>query len=164
MKIKELVKNTQLNDLPLLVNKVVSGTTNQGSPYLSILFADNTATLSAKVWDAKANDVETCQSGTIVLVSGVVNLYQNALQLKVTNLKKTDQSLYDLSEFMMAAPLSIQQLQKAIEKAISDIENPIIKSVVGGMLDRYSDRFYKYPAATKNHHEFYSGIAMHVKA
>lgn len=163
MKIRDLEKNSQLSDMPLLVNKVVTGTTNQGSPYLSVTFADDSGLLNGKVWSSTTEDTRVCKLGSVVLVSGMVNLYQNSLQLKVTGLKEVEQSKFDMNDFVIAAPMSAQDLQMAIEKVIMSIKNNNIQLIINGMLDRYKESFYKFPAASKNHHEFYSGLAMHVK-
>lgn len=163
-KINDLQKNEQIADLPAMVNSVVSGTTSNGSPYLTVSFNDNSGSIDAKVWSVTERDIQVCKVGKIVLVSGAINLYQNNLQLKVTKLESVDNSQFNISDFVLSAPVSISDLDKSIRDTLAKMENINIRRIVAGMLNRYSKDFFEYPAASKNHHEFFSGLAMHVKS
>ncbi len=42
------------------------------------------------------------------------------------------------------------------------MKNPNIQRITRHLMKKYLDRFLEYPAATKNHHEFVSGLGYHV--
>lgn len=159
MKIKDFEKGTQINT-PLLINNVVRGVTQNGAPYLSIMFQDNTGQIEAKWWDVSEEIATSIVSGKIGLVKADVLLYRQALQLRVHSIDFTEK--YDLSEFVVASEHSTEFLQQEISNFVNMIENPIYKEVVEACFERLGEDFYLYPAATRNHHDFVGGLATHV--
>ena len=146
----------------MLVVKSVTGMTNTGAPYMSLLLQDNSGTIDAKIWDVKADTAKLCKTGGVLMIKGQVNLYQNNLQLKVIELAEVDQSTIDIKEFLIAAPVETAELEKGIEKAVSLIKNEILSDVVTAMLEKYKKELYEYPAASRNHHDFVGGLAFHI--
>lgn len=63
--------------------------------------------------------------------------------------------------FYEYAPISLTDLKKGIEKYLNRLENPVIKAITLDIFKRYGNDFYLYPAATKFHHAYISGLAYH---
>lgn len=63
--------------------------------------------------------------------------------------------------FYEYAPISLVELKKGIEGYLNRLENPVIKAITFDIFARYSNDFYLYPAATKFHHAYISGLAYH---
>ncbi|QWB99671.1 HD domain-containing protein [Mycoplasmatota bacterium] len=59
------------------------------------------------------------------------------------------------------APIKITEIKKDIDKIVDDIENPIIKAITNKIYIKYKNDFYLYPAASKFHHAYISGLAYH---
>jgi 3'-5' exoribonuclease len=59
------------------------------------------------------------------------------------------------------APVSLVSLKEGIESRLALLENPVIKAITLDIFSRYGDDFYLYPAATKFHHAYISGLAYH---
>lgn len=66
-----------------------------------------------------------------------------------------------LKFFYHYAPVNIEDLKKDIELIISTLSNPVLKSITETIYNRYKEDFYLYPAATKFHHAYISGLAYH---
>jgi len=66
-----------------------------------------------------------------------------------------------LKFFYHYAPIETEIIKKDIEAKIQALKNPIIKSITETIYNRYKDDFYLYPAATKFHHAYISGLAYH---
>ena len=66
-----------------------------------------------------------------------------------------------LKFFYHYAPVNTEELRKDIEITISNLENKVIKDITETIYNRYKDDFYLYPAATKFHHAYISGLAYH---
>ncbi len=47
------LENGMKVDIPLLITNVARGVTQNGAPYLSITFQDDTGTIEGKWWDVK---------------------------------------------------------------------------------------------------------------
>ncbi|MDD3122702.1 MAG: HD domain-containing protein [Candidatus Izemoplasmatales bacterium] len=72
----------------------------------------------------------------------------------------------DLKEKLMRsfynyAPLSLSSIRQGVEEKLNTISNPIIKAITDTIYDKYQQDFYLYPAATKFHHAYISGLSYH---
>ncbi|MDD7735401.1 MAG: HD domain-containing protein [Bacillales bacterium] len=161
---EKLVKEFKEGDrieTTLLITNVSKGVSNAGIPYLSISFQDNSGTIEGKKWDANELDIAICEVGKIVDVSFDVIDYRNALQLKVISVKEIDQSKVDVNRFALPCPVKQEELVKKLNGYISSLKNEDCKKIVNLIINKYYSKFITYPAATKNHHEFASGLLYH---
>lgn len=158
--IKEYVEGDRL-ETSLLITNVVKGVSNAGSPYLSISFQDNSGTIEGKKWDASDIDSVVCEIGKVVKVNCDVIDYRNSLQLKVASISEIDQSTVDINKFALPCPVNPSELVKKLNSYISSIKNNDCKLIVNHIINKYYAKFITYPAATRNHHEFASGLLYH---
>ncbi len=161
MRISEFQKNERI-DTNLLVSQVLNGMASSGAPYLTITFKDNTGTIDGKLWDVKPSQLEIFKSGQIVRVVAEVIDYRNKLQLKVLNGEAVDQNSVDIGEFIPRGDVPLEQLRKTIEDAIDGIDDFDIKAIVSAIYRKYNREIFSSPAAARNHHEYYGGLATHV--
>lgn len=66
-----------------------------------------------------------------------------------------------LKFFYHYAPIRVEEISKDIDEIISKIENKVIKGITETIYNKYRDDFYLYPAATRFHHAYISGLAYH---
>lgn len=66
-----------------------------------------------------------------------------------------------LKLFYHYAPVDTSLIRKDIEEMISNLKNPVIKEITEDIYDKFRIDFYLYPAATKFHHAYISGLAYH---
>lgn len=161
MKIKEYKTGTKISS-NLLVSKVSKGVASNGAPYLSVSLQDNTGTIEAKLWNVSEDQERITQVGMILGVSADVLTYRTNLQLKVHDVTLLDQAQLDLNEFVVTSQYDVPFLKSKIHSYLEMIENPVIKLLVEKNLEAVGEQFYQYPAATRNHHDFVSGLAVHV--
>jgi len=161
MKIIDFKANEKINQ-PLLVGAVVNGSTNAGVPYLSITFKDASGSIEGKLWDVKPEQANIVKVGTVVEVLADIISYKGINQIKVLSVNEIDQASVNMMDFVQVAPVSKDELINYINKNIENIQANDIKAIVRNIYDKYGERIFVSPAATKNHHEFYSGLAMHI--
>jgi 3'-5' exoribonuclease len=159
--IKEF-KDKEKHEQPLLVSNILQGVTTKGSPYLSITFQDKSGQIEGKLWDVKPEQLQIIKQGIIVLVSFEVLNYREQLQLKIFDVKPLDQKSVSIDDFLPESDVSSDELKLSIEGFISQLKNPVYKSLVSAIVTEVGYDFYEYPAASKNHHEFKGGLASHV--
>ncbi len=58
-------------------------------------------------------------------------------------------------------PLSLDEMVSTIYSYIEKIENNVLHDITKNLIDRYKDKFFVYPAATKLHHAYIGGLAYH---
>jgi 3'-5' exoribonuclease len=150
-------------DLFMLIKQMTKGTTNTGKPFLTLILQDKSGDIEAKLWDASEQDEMNFQPETIVKVSGDVQSYRGKNQLRIRQIKPSSSADgFELSDFLQTAPLSIDEMTSKITQYIFEMKNPNIQRITRHLLKKYQKPFLEYPAATKNHHEFVSGLAYHV--
>lgn len=137
------------------------GVTAKGAPYLSFVLQDKSGTMDAKYWNVPQEVLELYQPGMIVDASGDVLSHNHQLQFRIKQLTIVEETV-EARSFAQEGPLSAQTLQEQVEACLGRIANPTLKLLVDAVYERYQSRFYEYPAATKNHHDFVGGLATHV--
>ncbi|HOO43984.1 MAG TPA: HD domain-containing protein [Bacillota bacterium] len=66
-----------------------------------------------------------------------------------------------LKFFYHYAPIEIEVIKRDIEAKIKGLKNVVLKGITQTIYERYKEEFYLYPAATKFHHAYISGLAYH---
>ena len=66
-----------------------------------------------------------------------------------------------MRSFYQYAPINLKQTRQKIEAILNQIENKVIKDITWNIYEKYQNDFYLYPAATKFHHAYISGLAYH---
>lgn len=79
-------------------------------------------------------------------------------QIRVAN----ENEVTDISDFVEKAPVKKEDMVEKITQYIFEMRNPNIQRLTRHLLNKHQNEFLDYPAATKNHHEFVSGLAYHV--
>ena len=147
--------------LELLVNNVSKGVSNAGAPYVSITLQDKTGVIEAKKWDVSEEEIKICQIGTVVSVTGDIIEYRGTLQMKVLSLASIKQSKVDYTRFCIPSPIPQQDLINKLNSYINSIKNESAQKIVKYIINNHYNEFISYPAASRNHHEFASGLLYH---
>lgn len=136
---------------------------SNGKPFLTLIFQDKSGEIEAKLWDATDADEQIYQPETIVKINGDIQNYRGRMQLRIRQIKLVSQEeSVRLSDFIETAPLESEEMQAKINQYIFDMKNPNIQRITRHLVKKHQKAFFEYPAATKNHHEFVSGLAYHV--
>ncbi len=159
--VEELRENDTVNGFYLAKLKRL-GTTRKGDPFLTLVLADRTGEVEAKVWeDAEAVNAGFAE-GDVVEVEGRAGSYRNVLQLTLTSVRKVA-VVKDPSIFLETSPLDEREMMAALRKLLGRIEDRHLKELTGRFL---SDRqfiadFRKAPAAKNFHHGYLGGLLEH---
>lgn len=147
----------------LLIKSATKGVTQAGNPYLTLILQDKTGEIEAKFWDATKEDEERYVSGEIVKVAGEITSYRGKNQLKIVNIRlAAPEDGIGVHDLLESAPLSSEEMVEKITQYVFEMRNPNLQRITRYLLRKHQDAFFKYPAATKNHHEYISGLAYHV--
>ena len=158
--INEFKEGERINS-ELLVTNVSKGVSNAGAPYISLTLQDKSGTIEAKKWDVNETEIAICQVGTVISVLADVIEYRNTLQLKVFAIAPLDQDKVDYKRYCIPSPVPQEELLRKLKSYISSIKNDDASRIVNYIVDNHYNEFISYPAATRNHHEFASGLLFH---
>ncbi|MBA1434584.1 3'-5' exoribonuclease YhaM family protein [Bombilactobacillus bombi] len=148
-------------ELPVLIKQVDVRTARNGKQFLALNFADDTAELPGKFWDASPQDIQDFTAGQVVLLNGKCELYNGALQIKIISMKIAEAHTYSQNQFIRRAPLTKQQLQDQLNELLFQITQPQWNRIVRYLLKQHQEAFFEYPAAKSNHHDYLGGLAFH---
>jgi 3'-5' exoribonuclease len=147
----------------LLIKSATRGTASNGKPFLTIILQDKTGEIDAKLWGSSPQDEREYVAGSIVLVEGDINHFRGRNQLKIRNIRlKAENETIRKSDLVMAAPLSVSELEEKVTQYLFEIKNPTIQRLTRALLKKHQKEFFEYPAAMSIHHNFLSGLAFHV--
>ncbi|PIC98094.1 MULTISPECIES: 3'-5' exoribonuclease YhaM [unclassified Sporosarcina] len=150
-------------DMYLLIKQATKGVTQQGSPFMTLILQDKSGDLEAKLWDAGEEQAQMYQGATIVKVGGEVHEYRgkNQLRLKAIRPVKEDEGV-TIADLVPSAEKSKEVLLDELMQYFFEMKNPQIQRVTRHLLKKHQQDFVLYPAATRNHHDYVSGLLDHV--
>ncbi|MCM3674987.1 MULTISPECIES: 3'-5' exoribonuclease YhaM [Peribacillus] len=150
-------------DIYMYIKTSTKAVASNGKPFLTLILCDKTGEIEAKLWDVSETDEKTYSAEATVKVQGEVQNYRGRSQLKIRNIRITsDADGVTKADLIQTAPLSQEEMMETITQFIFEMRNPNIQRVTRHLIKKYQNEFLTFPAATKNHHEYLSGLAYHV--
>ncbi|PPA72415.1 3'-5' exoribonuclease YhaM [Jeotgalibacillus proteolyticus] len=147
----------------LLIKQSTKGVTTTGKPFLTLIFQDRSGDIEAKLWDAGDEDEKKYQAQSIVKVAGEIHNYRGKNQLRLRQIRPaTPADGVSIGEFLETAPVPKEEMMDQLTQYIFEMKNPTIQRLTRHLVKKHQKEFLEFPAATKNHHEFVSGLAFHV--
>ena len=145
----------------LLIANVSKGVSNSGAPYVSLTLQDRTGTIEAKKWDVNEEEIKVCETGKVIAITADVIEYRGTLQLKILALNSVPQESVDYERYCIPSPTPRDELERKLKGYIASIKNEDANRIVNAIVENHYNEFVSYPAATRNHHEFASGLLYH---
>ncbi|WP_409342818.1 3'-5' exoribonuclease YhaM family protein [Paenibacillus sp. MBLB4367] len=162
--IKQLQQDDEFVGFYILKELAVKQTNNTPpKDYFDIVLGDTSGQISAKYWDASATDKETFFPLDLVKVQGIVQLYREKLQVKITRIRKaTDADGVSVTDFVRSAPVQPIDLVYTIKQAMESIADQEIKQIVAFCVAKVDEKLMHVPAAKTHHHAYFAGLAYHI--
>lgn len=150
-------------DLFLFIKQSTKGVTQQGSPFMSLVLQDKSGDLEAKLWDTGEEQERLYAAAEIVLVGGEVHEYRGKNQLRIKSIRpaKEDEGI-TMSDLVPSAEKSKEELMDELMQFFFEMKNPQIQRITRHLIKKHQEAFMMYPAATRNHHDYVSGLLDHV--
>jgi 3'-5' exoribonuclease len=136
---------------------------HSGKTYFSLQLSDRTGTIDAKVWDM-TNEVQAFEEGEFIKIDGAVLTYQNALQIKIARIRRSDAGEYEPADYIRRTDKDINALYSQILGYIDSISDPFIKKLMDNILVsnvEVSTAFKLHSAAKSLHHNYMGGLLEH---
>lgn len=150
-------------DLFLLIKQSVKGITQQGSPFMTLILQDKSGDIEAKLWDTGEEQEKMYAAATIVKVGGEIHEYRGKNQLRIKSIRPAkEEEGISLSDLVPSAAKSKEVLFEELLQFFFEMKNPHIQRITRHILKKHQTDIMVYPAATKNHHDYVSGLLDHV--
>lgn len=147
----------------LLIKSVSRSVASNGKPYLTLNLQDLSGEIEAKLWDVSREDEELYQPDLIVLVEGDITSYRGRSQLRLRQIRLAIESdPITKADLVPVAPVPVMEMMDKLTQYMFKMQNSVLQRLTRALVKKHQTAFFDYPAATKNHHEYMSGLAFHV--
>ncbi len=153
-----------------LVKRKAQRSTRTGDPYLEILLADRTGTLSARAWaEATQRYATQFDEGEFVFVEGRSETYRGNLQLIVESIRRLTPAEQDSGQVPGFDPaLLVPSTDRDIDQMWNDllalartVEPDALRQLTLDLLAEHESRLREFPAAASKHHAYLGGLLEH---
>lgn len=150
-------------DQYLLIKQATKGVTTMGKPFMTLILQDKSGSIEAKLWDTGEEQEKLYQAGGIVRIGGEIHDYRGKLQLRIKTIRpiNTDENI-SVSDLVQSAETPKEELFDQLMNFFFEIKNPNISRLTRYLIMENQQSLMTFPAATKNHHDYASGLLDHV--
>ena len=145
-----------------LVASSAKSVNNLGSFYLTIELRDASGSIPAKKWEVNSGDEEIFVAGNVVFINGEVVKYREALQLKILKATLVEPENIDFATLLTPPPIPREELERKFDEFVKSINDEDCSRLLEYFINKYSSQLFIYPAGVSVHHEYSSGLLMHL--
>lgn len=163
--IKLLNDKEPISDRVFLVKDKVKGMGKNGRAFLSLLIGDKSGHIDARVWDRVDELSELFEIGDLIVLKGLVQVYQGRKQIIVHKLEKADVSQFKKEDFILEdVKIDVHSLYAEMMSIVSTIKSSPIRQILTDSLqdDEIKELLLKAPAAKSIHHAKRGGLLEHI--
>ncbi len=150
-------------DQYLLIKQAIKGVTTVGKPFMTLILQDKSGDIEAKLWDTNESHEKTYQPEVIVKVGGEIHDYRGKNQLRIKQIRVAgpDEGI-QINDLVPSSSTPKEELFEELTQYFFEIKNPNISRITRFLMKKYQEQLLVYPAASKNHHDYASGLLDHV--
>ena len=150
-------------DQYLLIKESKKGVTTVGKPFMSLILQDRSGDIEAKLWDTNEEHEQMYQAQVIVRVGGEIHDYRGKNQLRVKQIRVArPEEGVQISDLLPTSAIPKEQLFEDLMQFFFEIKNPNISRITRNLIKKHQEKLLIFPAASKNHHDYASGLLDHV--
>lgn len=147
----------------LLIKEAKKGVTTVGKPFMSLILQDRSGDIEAKLWDTGEEQEMLYRPEVIVRVGGEIHDYRGKNQLRIKQIRPArPEEGVQISDLLPSSATPKEELFDELTQYFFEIKNPAIARITRHILKKYQQQVLVFPAATKNHHDYASGLLDHV--
>jgi 3'-5' exoribonuclease len=161
LNVTDLSAGERLEKASFMLAMLQEATDRNGTAYLRITLRDQTGDVEARYWRVPPGVADQLAVGEGVAVSGRVEDYRGALQVRVHDIVPYE--LEDLSKYLPGSRRTRQELIEELQRLISSIKNRYLKLLLKEILGtpEAQTEFFEAPAAKLYHHACVGGLLEH---
>jgi len=153
-----------------LVRRKAQRVTRGGEPYLEIILADRSGSVSARAWaEATQRYASGFEEGDFVYVEGRSETYRNALQIIVRSIRRLELqegetgSLpgFDPALLVPTTERDVEEMWAELLELAGGIDSEPLRRLTVSLLEDRAEDWKAYPAALFHHHACLGGLLEH---
>ncbi|WP_413577308.1 3'-5' exoribonuclease YhaM family protein [Bdellovibrio sp. HCB290] len=151
-------------EMLFLVKEKTVGVGKNGRPFMGLQLGDATGSIDARLWDRVEELARQFETGDVLKVKGLVQLFQNRKQLVIHRLERVENSEVNFEDFIPKAARDTEDMLVELINLVRTMRNDHLKQLV---LDTLEDpeirpRILRAPAAKSIHHAWVGGLLEHI--
>ncbi len=148
----------------LVVHKDIRPKKGSGDPYLSLVLADRTGEIDAKMWDNVEKVMDTFEKDDFIRVKGMPQVFQNRMQLTLHSIGRLSDADVDPGDFFPASERDRGEMMAELRGVIASVGNVHLRGLLEAVFadPAIASRFERAPAAKTIHHAWIGGLLEHV--
>ena len=138
-------------------------TARTGKNYLKLVLEDKTGSITAMVWEL-GPQIGPFDKGEIIKIDGTTSIYQGAMQLSVTRLRRSEAHEYAVDDYYRTSRESSQVLYERLLGYMQQIRDMGLRHLVESFYvddQALIERLLRHPAAKSVHHNYIGGLLEH---
>ena len=134
-----------------------------GKNFLNVTLSDKTGKIKGVIWDNVEKINSDTVSGNFVHVKANVSEYRDTLQVVIKTMTVCPAESVDLSDFLPATSLNVDDLFERLVKKTDTLQNDHLKKLFRVFWEDkdFVRDFKKAPAAKNMHHAYLGGLLVH---
>lgn len=158
--VSSLVTGDDLINEPLMIQDINRRKTKDGRPFLLGSLRDKTGQIAFIFWDVPDYVEQQAKAGQIMLVTGRIVSYKDAIQISVTDFNFTSNP--DMADFLPTSERPRTEMVAELKEIISELAEPWQGLLTYLLLDdEFLTLYSNAPAARGMHHAFIGGVLEH---
>ncbi|MGI6487992.1 MAG: HD domain-containing protein [Syntrophomonadaceae bacterium] len=158
----DLQEGDRVNSVFLIKARRLMDFRKKPGRYLSLVLADRSGEIEARVWEDGEKAFAMCQRSKIMAVTGEVVAFGDQLQMRVTGLCLPAPDEYDLAFFVGTASRPLEEMSRDLQQLVASISSQSWRDVGWAVVESewYPD-YCRAPAARLYHHNYIGGLLEH---
>ena len=150
-------------DHTLFIKQSTKSVTTAGKPFMTLILQDKSGDIEAKLWDTNEEHERMYPAETIVHVSGEIHDYRgkNQLRIKAIRVVGPEEGI-SISDLVPSSSVPKEELYDELTQFFFEIRNANIARITRYIMKEFKEDILVFPAATKNHHDYISGLLDHM--
>jgi len=164
--IENLNMARDINSKFAVAEKIIR-TSAKGRKYLDITLTDKTGQIDGRMFpDNVDNAHDSINLGSICEISGRISEFPSGsgkYNMVINVINELNEDKYDLKDFVMSSDSNQDGLIDEIRSTIKNMNNPDLKKLLRSFFcdKKFTEQFYKAPAAIVHHHNYMGGLLDH---
>jgi len=169
-KVEDFIENLNVTrdiSSKFAVSEKIMRTSAKGRKYLDFTLADKTGQMDGRMFTPDVDiSYESIKLGRVYEVIGRISEFppdSGKYNMVINLIDELDEGEYLLEDFVMISQNNVNDQIKEISRAINDVQDVHIKSLLEAFFcdDDFTKEFYIAPAAIVHHHNYMGGLLDH---
>lgn len=135
-----------------------------GEPYLTLVLADRTGEIEAKMWDNVAEVMNTFDRDDFVKVKGLPQIYQSKQQFTIHKIRRLEDHEVEPGDYFPCSRRDPEEMWTELRGIISSISTEPLRRLLEEIFSdqKIAGLYRRAPAAKSIHHACLGGLIEHV--